>query len=366
MDFADFTTQLQALASKIQRQIDHTQTEEATKTAFVLPFIGLLGYDVFDPQEVVPEYTADVGIKRGEKVDYAILHDGKPAMLFECKGCHADLDGTNVNQLFRYFTATETRIGVLTNGVVYRFYSDLENRNQMDSRPFLEFNMLDVRQSLLGELRKMTKPHFDLDEILSAANDLKYTAEIKRFLNEQLSEPSDQLVRLLASQVYPGLRTQGVINQFATITRHAFQQFLSDHITQRLRSALGNEGASVMMTANVEEHIGPESEAESEAARDGGIETTSEELEGFYLIKSILRDTVKPQRFFYRDTVEYLNILLDNNIRKTVCRLYLNRRQKYIGLFNEEGKIERHPIEGIDDLFNYAEQVKIAVARLDD
>ena len=361
MDFTDFTTQLQALATKIQRQREHIQTEEATKAAFVLPFIGLLGYDVFDPLEVVPEYVADVGIKKGEKVDYAILQDGKPAMLLECKSCHADLDDTHASQLFRYFTSTEARIGVLTNGVVYRFYSDLESRNQMDSRPFLEFNMLDIRESLLGELRKMTKPHFDLDEILSAANDLKYTAEIKRFLNDQLAEPSEDLVRLLASRVYPGLKTQSVINQFVSITRYAFQQFLSDHITQRLRSALGNEGASVIMTGTIEEQIA----SGSEVAGDGGIETTSEELEGYYLIKAMLRDVVRPQRFFYRDTVEYINILLDNNIRKTVCRLYLNRKQKYLGLYDEEGKVRRHPIEGIDDLFKFAEQLKAAVGRFD-
>ena len=159
----DFIDELQDLAAKIQRERDQIETEEATKTAFVMPFIKLLGYDVFNPREVVPEYTADVGIKKGEKVDYAILHDGKSAILFECKKCDENLDNTHLNQLFRYFSATEARIGVLTNGIVYRFFSDLEKTNQMDPTPFLEFNLLDMQEPLIGELKKLTKPGFNVD-----------------------------------------------------------------------------------------------------------------------------------------------------------------------------------------------------------
>lgn len=208
----DLIDQLQDLAKKIQRLRGQIETEEATKTAFVMPFIGSLGYDVFDPSEVVPEYTADVGIKRGEKADYAILHDGHPAILFECKKCDENLDNAHISQLFRYFSATEARIGVLTNGIVYRFFSDLEKTNQMDSTPFLEFNLLDMQESLLGELKKLTKPGFNLNEVLSTASDLKYTREIKLFLDEQALEPSQDFVRFLASQVYPGTKTQNVLS----------------------------------------------------------------------------------------------------------------------------------------------------------
>ena len=134
MDFAD---QITALASRIHKQLDHIQTEEATKNALILPFINALGYNVFDPTEVVPEFTADVGIKKGEKVDYAIKLDGKVIMLFECKQVGAALSRAHASQLFRYFTVTEARVGVLTNGVTYLFFSDLEEPNKMDERPFL-------------------------------------------------------------------------------------------------------------------------------------------------------------------------------------------------------------------------------------
>ena len=354
----DFIDQLQSLATKIQRQQGSIETEEATKTAFVMPFISLLGYDVFDPSEVVPEYTADVGIKKGEKVDYAILHDGKPTILFECKKCDQNLDDTHMNQLLRYFSATtEARIGILTNGIVYRFFSDLEKPNQMDSAPFLEFNLLDIQESLLGELKKLTKPGFNLDEVLSTASDLKYTREIKLFLNEQSTEPSQDFVRFMASQVYPGVKTQSILAQFVPITKNAFLQFINDRVSRRLKLALGDESAT---TEAVEPDTAP---AASE--RDSRIETTEEELEGYHIVKAILREIVRPQRIAHRDTVDYINFLLDDSIRKKICRLYLNRQQKYIGLFDAENNETRHPIDTVDDIYQYADQLKATVANYD-
>ncbi len=78
----DFIDRIRDLSTRIPKQLEHIQTEEATKNALIMPFISALGYNVFDPTEVVPEFTADVGIKKGEKVDYAIHLDGKPIMLF--------------------------------------------------------------------------------------------------------------------------------------------------------------------------------------------------------------------------------------------------------------------------------------------
>ena len=360
----DFIDQLQALATKIQRQRDQIGTEEATKTAFVLPFISLLGYDVFDPSEVVPEYTADVGIKKGEKADYAILHDGEPAILFECKKCDANLDDTHISQLFRYFSATEARIGVLTNGVVYRFFSDLEKTNQMDSTPFLEFNLLDMQESLLGELKKLTKSGFNLDEVLSTASDLKYTREIKLFLDEQVTEPSQDFVRFLASQVYPGTKTQNVLAQFVPITKRAFLQFINDHISKRLKSALSEEDTTPIMTRSPEEAAA--SDAISTASeQDSRVETTEEELEGYHIVKALLREAVEPQRIVHRDTISYMGILLDDTNRRPICRLHFNRRQKYIGLFDAEKTETRYPIDTLDDIYQYADQLKTTASNYD-
>lgn len=113
-------------------------TEEATKTALIMPFFSLLGYDVFNPMEFIPEFVADVGTKKGEKVDYAIMNEGKPVILIEAKGVDDDLTKHDA-QLFRYFTVTDAKFAILTNGIVYKFFTDLEEPNKMDEKPFLLF-----------------------------------------------------------------------------------------------------------------------------------------------------------------------------------------------------------------------------------
>src|SRR6266699_1940172 len=238
----DFIEVLQNLSSKILKQKTLIQTEEATKNAFVMPFISALGYDVFDPAEVVPEFIADVGIKKGEKVDYAIKHDGKIIMLFECKCCNGSLDTCDASQLYRYFSVTEARIAVLTDGVVYRFYTDIEEPNKMDPKPFMEFNMLDIQEPLVIELKRLTKQAFNLEAILTVAGELKYTREFKRILNDQLNTPSEEFVKFIAAQVYFGKLTSSVRGQFAMIMKRAFAQFINEQVTERLRFAMGEPG----------------------------------------------------------------------------------------------------------------------------
>src|SRR4051812_29387574 len=110
----DLIDQLKALSARLNTTKSLIQTEEATKNAMVMPFIQILGYNVFDPTEVTPELVADIGTKKGEKVDYAILRDGRPIMLFECKRCGGELNINHAGQLFRYFHVTAARFGVLT------------------------------------------------------------------------------------------------------------------------------------------------------------------------------------------------------------------------------------------------------------
>jgi hypothetical protein len=241
----DFIEVLQTISSKISKQKNLIKTEEATKNAFVMPFISALGYDVFDPAEVVPEFTADVGIKKGEKVDYAIKHAGKIIMLFECKCCNSPLEDSHASQLYRYFSVTEARIAVLTDGIIYRFFTDIEEPNKMDPKPFMEFNLLDIQEPLVAELKRLTKQAFNLEAILTVAGELKYTREIKRILNDELNAPSEEFVKFLAGQVYSGKLTSAVRAQFAGITKQAFTQFINEHITERLRSAMGEPAVPV-------------------------------------------------------------------------------------------------------------------------
>lgn len=287
----DFIDELRALAARIPQQLEHLRTEEGTKHVLVMPFINALDYNIFDPTEVTPEFVADVGVKKGEKVDYVILKDGKPIILFECKGFSADLDKEHPTQLYRYFSVSDTRFAILTNGIVYRFFTDLEKPNNLDTKPFFEFNMLDIRESNVEELNRFTKAGFDLQKNLSAAVELKYTTEIKRLLSEEMSAPSPEFVRYFAKQVYSGLLTASVLQLFNDVTRRAFQQFISDRISDRLKSALADE-SNAGKTATVG-HLSDSTE-NGGAKEDTGREvvTTAEELEGFYIVKSILREVI--------------------------------------------------------------------------
>lgn len=350
----DLIDQLNALASRIRTTKDLIQTEEATKNAMVMPFIQILGYNVFDPTEVTPELIADIGTKKGEKVDYAILRDGKPIMLFECKKSGGDLHINHAGQLFRYFHVTASRFGVLTNGLKYRFFTDLEQPNKMDNTPFFEFDILDFKERDVEELKKFAKTSFDVDTILNTASDLKYTRAIQERLNEWVINPPDEFVRLLSVDLLAGRRfTPTLKDQFTQITKRAFEQLLSERINVRLKGAMAAESPLV---AEQSAPIIPMAVTEPE------VDTSPEEIEGLHIIRSILRDVVSPRRIVMRDNLSYCAILLDDNNRKPVCRLRFNNAQKLaVGIFGQDKAEERFSLDVIDDLYNFADRLRATV-----
>ena len=220
--------------------------------------------------------------------------------------------------------------------------------------------MLDIKEPLVDELKKFTKDSFDIDDILSTANELKYTREIKRILAEQMVDPSDDFVRFFAAQVYSGIRTQSVIQKFADMTKRAFQQLISDRINERLQSALAGEPVS-----RTEDSANQPAEAPSMEEADDKVVTTEEEIEGYHIVKSILREVVSAERITIRDRLSYCTVLLDDNQRKLICRLYFNQAQKSIGVLDQERNEERIRIEVLDDIYRYADQLKATVKRLE-
>jgi len=349
----DLIDRIKDIASRIPKQVEHIQTEEATKTAFIMPFIAALGYDVFNPLEVIPEFTADIGTKKGEKVDYAIKKDEKIIILIECKWSGANLQKEHMDQMYRYFSVTEARFAILTNGIEYHFYSDIDEQNKMDSKPFFRFNMLHFEDHHINELKKFSKYDFSLDDILTTASTLKYKGAIKRILEDELKNPSEAFVRFFAAQVYEGRLMPQVMEHFTRIVKDARREFINEQIKDRLKSAL-SENDSDIETPEVVDEL--EADLESEPKRLG-IETTDEEVEAFHIVKAILRESIDVKRIFMRDTKSYCGILLDDNNRKPVCRLHFNHSQKYLGLFSQKTE-ERVAIDSVDDIFNFAEQLK--------
>lgn len=351
MDFKDSILQFAARVDKLCPQI---QTEEATKNALIMPFIQLLGYDVFNPFEVSPEFVADIGIKKGEKVDYAIISEGKPILLVECKHYTQDLNPHN-SQLFRYFHTTEAKFGLLTNGVDYRFYTDLVSPNKMDEKPFFEFRITDVKENEIAELKKFHKSYFNVDNITNTASELKFLNQIKQLLHQDFSEPSDEFVKYFAKKVYPSAMTQKVLEQFKSITKKACAVYVSDIINEKLKTVLQVD----TLPDTVQEKP---SEVLPEPTGDDKIVTTEEEVMGYMMVKSILAETVDIKRVAMRDAQSYCAILLDDNNRKPICRFYFNNLNRLsIGIPGDDKAFVRHEMENLESIYGLKEQLQSAV-----
>lgn len=349
MDFKDSIKQLSERVLKLKENI---LTEEATKNAFIMPFINALGYDVFNPLEVVPEMTCDIAMKKGEKIDYAIMKDGDPILLIECKHWAQDLN-LHDNQLIRYFNVSKAKFGLLTNGIIYRFYTDLIEPNKMDEKPFLEVDITELKDNQIEELKKFHKSYFDIDNVLSSASELKYTGELKNIIAKEFVNPSPDFVKYFAKQVYDGVITAKILEQFTSLTKKSVGTYINDLISERLKSALKTE-------ADVENGSQPDVAEPSDivVTDNSKIVTTEEEIESYLIVKSILRPHVDITRVVYRDAQTYFAILLDDNNRKPICRMYFNSiSKKYISTFDENKKEIKHEISSLNDIYNFAKEL---------
>ena len=338
---------IQQLAERVDAIRTSITTEEATKTSMIMPFFQILGYDVFNPLEFVPEYTADVGLKKKEKVDYAIMVDGKPVIFIECKSCNENLN-RHSSQLIRYFNSTlDARFAILTNGIVYKFFTDLENANIMDATPFLTVDLLNLKDRDLIELAKFKRDNFDVANILTSAEELKYSSMIRAWMEAESANPSPAFVKLIIADIHEGVKSQKVIEQFTPIVKKALNQYINDAISMKIQSVINStaeaEGAAV---------------AEPEVADNKKeVVTTIKELEAYGIIKSILRKVVASDRIAYRDTASYFGVLLDDNNRKWICRVSVEASKKYIVISDENKNGVRYDIDNIDDIYNYSEEI---------
>ena len=344
----DFNEQLNNYSNRTQQLKSQLITEESTKTSLIMPFFQMLGYYIFNPLEFCPEYTADVGIKKGEKVDYAILKDGNPVILIECKSCNETLD-KHSSQLFRYFGTTSAKFCILTNGIVFQFFTDLEEVNKMDLTPFLEINFENLKDYQINELKKFRKTDFDSDRITSTASNLKYTSLIKDFLQQQIDDPNDDFVKYVTGNVYDGPKTQKILEQFSPLVKKSFASLINELVNKKISSALDKNEDS----ESVEDEIIPKSK----------IITTEAEIESYYIIRGMLAGTCNVEDVTYRDTESYFGILFTNNNRKPICRLNLDRKNKQLFIPDENKKYERIYIDSLNDLYKYKSRLIEVVKR---
>lgn len=355
----DFKDSIKQLSERIENLKGNLLTEEATKTALIMPFISALGYDVFNPLEVLPEMHCDIGTKKGEKIDYAILREGEPIILIECKHWQQNLT-LHDNQLLRYFHVSKAKFGILTNGIVYKFYTDLEATNKMDEKPFLEVNLLDIKAEQIEELKKFHRSYFDIDSILSTASELKYMGELKTAISKEFSAPTPEFVKFFGKQVYEGQFTQKVSDQFSVLVKRTINNYINDMISDRLKAAIKDSDAQISESQTIEANEPIEIEEKTTAK----VVTTELELEAYYLVKAILRGTIAAERVTYRDAQSYFAIFIDDNNRKTVCRLYLDSdTNKRISFLDDNKKEHYNKISTLDDIYQYANEIIAAATK---
>ena len=358
----DFIDKIKQHSQRIEMVKGNLATEEATKTALIMPFFSLLGYDVFNPMEFIPEFVADVGTKKGEKVDYAIMNEGKPVILIEAKGVDDDLTKHDA-QLFRYFTVTDAKFAILTNGIVYKFFTDLEEPNKMDEKPFLVLDLLNINDMQVAELKKFTKDKFDIDTIFNTASELKYSNLIKAQLNSQLNNPSDEFVRFIIGDFFTGVKTANVVEKFRPIVKKSMQQFVNEFMNDKIKSILNNEVEEDETVVVAPEEVEGIEEVAVQENTESKIVTTEEELEGFNIVRSILSEVVAPEDIQFKDVERYFGILYQGNIRKWICRLYFNSSKKSITISDENKREVRYYIENNKDLFSFAVNVFLQIGR---
>ncbi|WP_246034414.1 type I restriction endonuclease [Qipengyuania marisflavi] len=339
------------LQSKLREHREILETEEAAKTTLVLPFLRALGYDIFDPSEVKAEFTCDVGTKKGEKVDYALCVGGEVTILVECKPVTSELSIKHASQLFRYFAATSARVALLTNGVIYKFFTDSERANMMDEKPFFTFNLEIFRKSDIKHLSTFQRADFDLDRIVSQAGTLKLHSQVSAELRKEFSEPSEEFVRLFASRLHDGRLTEPVRQRFQAVIVQAISSLIREGINERLENAMSH-GQDV-------------TEPNQGGPLPDAIETTQVEIDGFNIVRAICSKFVAPDRVIMRDAKSYCAVLLDDNNRKPIARLHFNSSTaRYLGVFTGKNEEERRVVTTPVDIYQHADAIAARVQEL--
>jgi len=328
----DFKVDMRKLSVQVLERKSHIVNEEMTKQALIIPFLQKLGYDVFNPLEVKPEYVSDFGIKKGEKVDYAIFKNGVPIIFVEAKSVNEKLDKHN-SQLYRYFNATpDVKIAMITNGVNYHFYTDLNQDNIMDNEPFFSFSMESLTNTDIETIETFSKDHFDADRLVKFAEELVYMSNLNTTLKDLFRNPTDEFLRFLIKDFSSSRITSNVLDRFRPIVKKAINHTLLEIISEGLSTKETISEAAVSIAepvANPTKNILEEDTEEASSAKKGII-TTEDELKSFEIVKDILdQSKLNINDLKYKDTINYFSIF-NKVTTKWFLRVNLNASEAHI------------------------------------
>ena len=332
---SNLATKLDHFQQRVQQQAKHAHTEEATKFALINPFIReVLGYDTADLSQVVPEYVADVGVKQGEKVDYAIMHDDQPTILIEAKKVGTPLDEEDPAQLRRYFAALEgaARFAIYTDGVIYIFYTDIDQPNVMDRQPFTTLDFRQLERDAVRSVGRFIRDEFDPSTVREAASGLKYIGLLKTQIGRLATDPAPEVVRALMSDVYAGFKTAKAVDQFTEHVKTAYASIVAEQVQDRLDAAIKVSRGDDEQTETVEPEV------------------PNEEAMAFDTVKALIHDVIKVERLHMRAMTGYSAVLVDDTLRQPVCRLQLRARPYWIQIPEMGDGRRTYQEEQIDDV----------------
>jgi predicted type IV restriction endonuclease len=334
-----FSDDIAKVAEQVRKRAEAVSGEEATKMGLIVPFFSTLGYDVFDPTEVIPEYISDFATKKSgqmEKVDYAISINSAIVMLVEAKARDKKPEAHN-GQLKRYFNGLRSaKVAIVTNGIEYLFFTDLRHENMMDDEPFFIFNILNYDPKQIENLKFFHRDNFDTLVIKRHAEEMVYLAGMNQLLNSLLRSQSDEFIRFLIAQLGSvGSRyaidskiTSKVVEKFRPIVRKSINSSIVELMTQSISKEMGHPvetHSNSSVTLEDVEEIQNEIEQDLE---DIKVETTAEELEAFEKVKLIAARSGKYKlEVKHKDVVSYFGL----NVGKTTwwfLRFYLSPKKK--------------------------------------
>lgn len=217
-----------ALSEQISNIKGKVKNEEATKQSMILPFLDILGYNIFNPDEVMPEVPCDI-TNKGDRIDYIICKNNTPAILLECKDWRQNLYN-HVGQLRKYYVASEARFAILSNGIKYLFFSDHDKANIMDEKPFYSLDITALTDDDIVFLSGFRKDSFNAMQLLSKSQDIKYRDAIMANLMRELAKPSKSLVSLLTSDFYKGKMHESVYNKLSRIVKDCLEQIIREDL----------------------------------------------------------------------------------------------------------------------------------------
>lgn len=310
-----------------------------------MPFLVELGYNVFNPEEVIPEYTADIAKRNGEKVDYAIKINGKISIVIEAKDVNENL-AKHSKQLARYFVNTEAKIAILTNGIEYWFYTDLEKDNIMDIDPFFKISLKEYTPEQETQLKDFTKENFDENRLYGNAEKLRIQKKLAAEIVKQFRDPDDEFTKAIINDIYLGVKTQAILSEYKEYIKAAYEEIMNKEMMKRI---FPNQDVSIDLESDVEEK------------KERIIETTENEIAILNYIKAMLRNeqSISVNDISGKDNSSYFNILLDNKVTKWIVRVF-DRKELKVIIINSEGE-ETFYLEDPIGIFEYKKQILEAI-----